>query len=238
MALSKSDIERHYFDQFCKLYPLPACSLVYGDQPDVIAHGNRKIGIEITNFFVQSGALSASEQRQVPLREKAVSDAHSFYLATGGKPVEFTFSFDKRRPLTAARAQTFSLDLAVFARSQDNQQSGLITNQLFQDKLPEVSSIYINSHEYADAKWRIAQVHSVELMSIDALMTIIKEKETKAARYEVCDTYWLLIVVDGMNAAQEQEIRINGLQFNSDIFEKVFLFHTFGHIVQIDCRAG
>jgi hypothetical protein len=44
--------------------------------------------------------------------------------------------------------------------------------------------------------------------------------------------YWLLIVVDGIIAAQDQEIRIDNVNSSSQVFEKVFLFHTFGHIVE------
>ena len=67
MAKPSNDrIERHYFEKFRKIYPLPDGYIAYGDKPDVIVRGSRKLGIEITNFYVLSGNLLKSEQRQAP----------------------------------------------------------------------------------------------------------------------------------------------------------------------------
>jgi hypothetical protein len=46
-------------------------------------------------------------------------------------------------------------------------------------------------------------------MSEVALEAIVREKEAKAAEYNPCDAYWLLVVVDWIDPAQEQEIRID-----------------------------
>lgn len=234
---SNDKIERHYFERFCKLYGLSDDSVMYGDKPDVIVHGTRKIGIEIRNFFVQSGKLPGSEQRQWPLRDTVVKDAHKLYLAGGGKRDELTFGFDKNNPIIPARMKALSKDLAAFVGSHDDQSSGEICRYLFRDTMPELWSIYLNAHEYIDAEWRVTQVHTFGLMSKDDLKAIVKEKESKAAQYEACDAYWLLLVVDGIDAAQEQEIRINDLAVGSSVFEKIIVFHTFGHFVEIATAA-
>jgi hypothetical protein len=71
-------------------------------------------------------------------------------------------------------------------------------------------------------------------MSIKRLTEIIAEKEAKAKQYVVCDAYWLLIIVEFMDAAQEQEIRIDGLTVKSDVFQKIIVFKpNFEHIVEI-----
>ena len=75
--------------------------------------------------------------------------------------------------------------------------------------IPEVSFIYFNAQEYVDAKWCAGGVHTVGLMSEAALEAIVQEKEAKAAEYNPCDAYWLLVVVDWIDPAQEQEIRID-----------------------------
>jgi hypothetical protein len=48
---SNQEIERYYFDLFRSVYPLPEGQIKYGDKPDVIIEGQRKIGIEVTNLF-------------------------------------------------------------------------------------------------------------------------------------------------------------------------------------------
>ena len=66
-------------------------------------------------------------------------------------------------------------------------------------------------------------------------MEIIREKETKAQQYSSCDAYWLLIVVDFIDAAQEQEIRLDGgVVIASDVFEKILIYKPdFEHIVEV-----
>ena len=83
--LSNQEIEKHYFEMFRKDYPLPPGSIMYGDAPDVILEGVKKIGIEITNFYIEDGSLSESEQSQKKLREKVVSTAQRMYLAEAGR---------------------------------------------------------------------------------------------------------------------------------------------------------
>lgn len=234
MAKPANDkIERHYFEQFRKVCSLLDGCVTHGDKPDVIVHGTRKIGIEITNLYVQAGSLLQSDQRQRPLREAVVRQAHMRYLAGGGKRIELTFNFDRSNPIVPARLKELSGALADLAQSHQNAPSGELNRYLFRGVVAEIASIYLNAREYADAKWRIMQAHRVGLTCKDDLEAIVREKESKAADYKACDAFWLLIVVDGMNPAQEQEIRIDNPHVHSDVFERIFLYHTFGHVVAV-----
>jgi len=162
-----------------------------------------------------------------------VADAHRLYLADGGKCVGFTFGFDKSNPIFPDRIKAISKDLAAVALAHDDESSGEIDSYVFRDAMPELISIYRGEKEYASPKWRIAQVHRFGRMSKDDLEAIVREKDSKASQYEACDAYWLLVVVDGFDAAQEQEIRVDGLCVSSSKFEKIIVFHTFGHFVEI-----
>jgi len=234
---SNSESEKHYFKQFSEVYRLPRGTIVHGDKPDVIVYGPKKIGIEIRNFFVKPGEELSSEQRQRPLRDEVVANAQMRYLASGGKGVEFTFGFNKNNPVRRSKIKRLSSIIATFARSHDGENSGELGADLYRDTIPELEFIYFNAREYADAKWRVAQVYRIAHMSKDSLESIVREKESKAAEYEVCDTYWLLVIVDGMDAAQEQEIRIDDFHVGSSVFEKVVIFHTFGHFLEIATAA-
>jgi hypothetical protein len=90
-----------------------------------------------------------------------------------------------------------------------------------------------------DAKWGIAQVHSHGLMSVARLAEIVREKEKKARQYRPCDAYWLLVVVNWMDPAQEQEIRVDGLSIHSDVFERVIIYKPhFEHVVDVLAIKG
>jgi len=70
-------------------------------------------------------------------------------------------------------------------------------------------------------------------MSETDLEGIVREKEAKSVQYERRDAYWLLVVVDAMNAAQEQEILIENSHIASDVFERIIVYKPlFEHIVE------
>ena len=72
-------------------------------------------------------------------------------------------------------------------------------------------------------------------MSTQGLRRIIEEKEEKSKEYRKCDAYWLLVVVDFMDRAQDQEIHIDNFEKpSSDIFEKIIVYKTvFEHVLEI-----
>ncbi|MGD1091349.1 MAG: hypothetical protein ABSB35_05065 [Bryobacteraceae bacterium] len=83
-------------------------------------------------------------------------------------------------------------------------------------------------------KWTVCQGHDFGPMSISRLVEIVKEKQAKARSYAACDAYWLLIVVDFIDSAQEQEIRVDGITIESETFEKIIIYKPyFEHIVDI-----
>jgi hypothetical protein len=94
--------------------------------------------------------------------------------------------------------------------------------------IPELSFVYLN------AKWRIVQVHDVPIISRNRLIDIIRTKEQRAKKYENCDEYWLLVVVDSVNPAQDQEIRAENFEIiQTNVFEKVIVYKPFfNHILE------
>jgi hypothetical protein len=86
----------------------------------------------------------------------------------------------------------------------------------------------LNAKEYGDPKWRVVQCYSGQLMSMEKLRAIVSAKEDQSKRYKPCDAYWLIIVVDFIDPAQDQEIRINGFKkITSTVFEKVMVYKTY-----------
>lgn len=77
------------------------------------------------------------------------------------------------------------------------------------------------------------------MMSLERLKKIVKEKEGKSQDYRRCDSYWLLVVVEFIDPAQDQEIRIDGLDtLRSEVFGKVLIYRTaFGHVLDTNTAA-
>ncbi len=71
-------------------------------------------------------------------------------------------------------------------------------------------------------------------MSVEKLRAIVKDKEDQSGGYQHCDAYWLIVVVDFIDRAQDQEIQIDNFEkIASTVFEKVIVYKThFGHVLE------
>lgn len=200
---SNREIEQYYFDQFRAHFPLPAGEVEYGDKPDVVIHGERKLGIEIANLYLTDGVDPNSEQVQRKRREAAVRDAQKRHSLAGGRKIELTVSFDPARPIT--NTQEVAGSLATVAHSIENLPAGVLSRQHFA-QVSHLNFVYHNPTEYPDALWRVSQVFSVSGLSVDRVAQLVATKEQRLADYKQCDAYWLLLVVDFIDRAQDQGI--------------------------------
>lgn len=226
---SNQKIERHYFELFRRIYPLPNGQVHYGDKPDVIINGQRRVGIEVTNFFLERGEFLESEQKQRRIREDVLKKAQRRYMDGGGR-YEISFSFNKEQPIQ--RGKKFIQKIVEVIHRLETSRTGGISKCFLED-IPELSFIYINPNLYSDPKWRNIQVYFGQTMSVTRLREIVREKENKAKNYSKCDAYWLLVVVDAIDSAQDQEIQIEGVELKSDVYEKIIVYKTaFEHVLE------
>ncbi len=229
--ISNQDIERYYFEKFFKDYPLPSGTIIYGDSPDVIVEGENRIGVEITNFFLKKGSLPESEQVQSKLREKVASEAQRIYQTENRKKIEISFGFDEANPIREQKKLVRKL--VDLAKQIEKWETGEIRKVFFQE-IPELSSVYLNAKEYKDAKWQVYQVYGTPRISRDRLVDIVRDKEVRAKKYKKCDTYWLLVIVESFDRAQEQTIPSNGFEkIQTKVFEKVIIYDSnFGDVLE------
>ncbi len=228
---SNKEIEHYYFEMFRRDYQLPEGTVIYPDKPDVIIEGKRNIGIEITNFYHERGALPESEQAQRKARKRVISEAQKAYLANGGKKIELSFSFDPESPILNRRILVNKI--VTLAKTIEEFTTGSIRKDSFK-YIPELSFVYLNVEEYEDPQWRMIPCCANPLMSLEELCAIVNAKEVKSKHYRHCEAYWLVIVVDSLDTAQNQEIQIDGFaKIDSAVFEKVIVYKTyFGHVLE------
>jgi hypothetical protein len=232
---SQQEAEKYYFDLFRQASGLVAIP-DYGDKPDVILHLDRKIGVEITNLYVRPGSDDASEQRQRERRTKVVAAAQSHYRQMGGRDFELTIQFNAKSPIRSRRMAALTTELADLASRIERHSTGPIDPEVFATS-PELLTVYLNAREYPDPRWPIAQVYTLDFISPQTLTDILREKEAKALEYQPCDAYWLLIIVDWVDRAQDQEITVNVPMLTSQIFERVILYKPdFNEIVDACSR--
>ncbi len=228
---SNTEIEQHYFEMFSKDYQLPYGPITHKDKPDFMIQGKKKIGIEMRRFYFEDGKLQESEQRQRDLCKGIVSDAQLTYQERNKEKIELTIGFDKGNPVRAPKDTVQKL--VALAEKIKGKNIGQIGKRIF-ESIPEISFVYLNTIEYPDPKWRVVQVYNGSILSRDGLIKIVKDKEKSSKQYEPCDSLWLLVIVDFMDRAQDQEIQIDDFRkIESTVFEKIIVYKTlFGHILE------
>jgi hypothetical protein len=239
MSERKRTAERAYFEGFRRTHCEPEGDVTFGDRPDVTVRGKRTIGVEITRLYLRPGSDPASEQRQRPLRDAVVSQAHRLFTARGGPPIEWTIGF-RAGSLAAGRTKKVAEALADFAlhyerdiaAGVEEDISQEVWRELYETALPEVSFLWVSRAKPAEPLWRVMQNYGVDLMSPEAVQAVVDQKEVEAEGYAACDALWLLIVVEAMDAAQDQEIRLDSLAVRSSVYERVIVYSTFGHVVE------
>jgi hypothetical protein len=229
--ISNPEIEKYYFEEFKNIYPLPSGNVIYTDSPDIIIDGPRKIGVEVTNFYLEKGYSKRSEQAQRRLREKVISSAQQDYQNGNGKKIKISFSFNITHPIQ--KKKKLIKKLVELARKIEKRNSGEVDMAVY-SHIPELSFVYINANEDIDNRWGVSQVYGGQVMSRERLIEIVRAKEKQAIKYKKCDTYWLLVVVDSIDRAQDQEIRFDGFnKIHTEIFEKIFIYRTiWDHILE------
>ena len=124
--------------------------------------------------------------------------------------------------------------LAAIATEVEDSPSGQVNPTLFA-QVPELRFVYHNRKECPDAKWRSVQCYSVPSLSLGRLRDLISDKTKKLSAYQPCDVYWLLLVVDFMDSAQDQGLHWPpGEALSSSPFERVLLYKPqFAEVLQV-----
>ena len=224
-------IERHYFEQFRKHFPVPDGQVVYADKPDVRVHGDRTLGVEIVRLYLTDGGNPESEQRQSALRSEVLAKAQALHDKLGEKKIELHVDFDPATPITDVPSA--AQRLAQLARQIQHEPTTLSGHST--EIKHGLRFVYHNAVEYLDAKWQNIQSYSVNAVDPDRLRVVVDEKVAKAKQYKICDELWLLIVVDFMDRAQDQDLTLPaGLKLSAAPFNRVLLYKPqFRQVVEV-----
>jgi hypothetical protein len=235
--IGKSGRERYYFEKFRLQASLPDGQITFGDKPDVIITGAKTLGIDLTHFYLEEGENPASEQVQRGFRADVLAQAERIYKNEYGGTAGVTLGFDKAIPIKKSRKEKSALArrISEMIRTFPCTETGEVYRYKFRTIVPELTSLYLHSGPYDDGKWRLQQLYYGSLMSRDRLAAIIKNKADKVKNYKPCDEYWLLIVVEFIDSAQDQEIRLDNLELiDCGVFKKVVIYKTgFEHVIEL-----
>lgn len=219
------------FQSFLNDFSVPSGTIERSDKPDVLIHGDKMLGIELTSLYLVDGQDASSEQRQTKPRDRAVTRAQEIHTSAGGRPIELAIGFNPRIPITEVEA--LARNLAEVAAYVQRGGRGRIDEATY-DHLCCINFMY-SSGECANPRWRVQQGYSVPALRVDRVREVVAEKIQKAKEYQLCDAYWLVISVDFWDPAQDQEIEWPVGEFlDCGPFERVFLHKpAYRHVTQI-----
>lgn len=222
--------ERSVFEKFRKAYDLPDGEPEFTDRPDVILRGAKTIGVEIALLHVGNGADPTGPQVQHARRQQVLEQAQKVHRASGGKQTDLWVDFNPEYPIK--KVQPLAQKLARIRTKLDDLPSGKVDRTLF-EHVPELSDLYHNAKEYADAKWRLLRCVDVPPLNLENLRALVSKKSKKLRDYQRCDVYWLLVVVDTMNPTQDQDFQWPaGEVLETSTFDRILLYnHPFGEVI-------
>ncbi|WP_428718710.1 hypothetical protein [Undibacterium curvum] len=199
---SQSQLERAYYEDFELYCPIaPKGEVTFSDKPDIVVKGANKIGIEIANIYLKDGKDLSSEQIQSKLRFNVIQQAKSLYLTGMHPSYAFFFDFDPNVPITNTEELSKRVYQRVLKHIQEQHDDFSNTGL---DDCPELRYISNSGTEKSDAKWDLIQCYDVPDLSTQRVREIVAAKASKVARYQSCDRYWLLLVIELWDPAQDQ----------------------------------
>lgn len=158
-------LEQKYFEQFAQHYPIPCGAIEYSDKPDILIHGDIKLGIEIAHLYKVDGKNTKCEQKQIIMRREVIAQAEQLYLSSGGRKIEISIDFDPQHPIMRNNITKIAKGLAVIAQEISSEHEGYSSYKAF-ELIPELRFIYHDGKEYRNSNWRHQQSFDVPTLSI------------------------------------------------------------------------
>ncbi len=175
----------------------------------------------MTDFYPEDGNRLKSKQKQKDLREKALSKAQGKFF---GK-ADLHFDFNETQPITPKRIEPLAKDIAGLGNdiAENFMDKGIVHPYLY-SHIPEVRFVYKGPYKCVRGDLKLQQVYSQESLKGERISQIVKKKEEIAKNYKSCDEYWLLIIMDFFDPAQDHEVPDDLEPIQSNIFERVIFW--------------
>lgn len=245
----KEKMEMDYFNRFMKVFShVPKGHIEKSEEPDVKIYdetGRCVLGVEITNLYLKHGSDRTSEQQQVVFREQLIFAAQEMYEKRGLPKYQLLFDFDPDFPVFWYRSDAKNQSLVK--RLIDCIEDFLIVVKPEKgyrkpfDSFPELSFLHVfRKPENEKMLWEIQQSYDIPRLHPEIITRAIHEKTRRLEHYQDCDQYWLLIVIDSWEPAQDQDIpRSFSMSVEQTPFEKIFVYKIFtGEVLEIQQKIS
>jgi hypothetical protein len=237
MAVSKKQKERVYLDSFRYFCPdLQSGDVSDDESPDfVVDTGQYRIGVEITEIFVEPGHNPKSRQAIAAARHRVTTAAENLAIELGTPPASVTLFFNWTRPLLRKFEPKIAEAVASVVHDNMPSEGQSIELECRHDSVQptEVDLILVNRAHATNKHWSWTEASRVERNAIPYVENAIFKKGDVYRRcLEKCDQCWLLIIAPSPNAAGGIRADDASLAHSyQSPFHRTYLFDdAFGHL--------
>ena len=223
--------EKLLFSQFKKLYSdFPECSEIHDDKPDFILDtATRKIGIEITEIFIDNPALTGSQIKEdQSFRNKFGNEVLAKLEGNLTEKLEFSISFSRNYK---AKGRKLDQDCSTISNVIKTRLSvlhkGDISTIMQEGQLPagvKKINLFYGLSDNVDSRYMESDGGAVPNLEGATLENVIKGKEKLLSQFEPCDDFWLLIKEGDFYAGSFNDVSLKGTICSS--FDKIFLLRS------------
>lgn len=225
---SQRVLERAYYNNFIQHCPLaPKGNVEYSDKPDVLVRNTDLLGIEIANIYHNHGKEVSSEQIQSRRRSSVIKKAHALYQSSENPQFEFWLDFDPSFPITDINEVAHRVNACALQAIKQNDEYSAFKGF---SECPELRFLYHDGNEYKNPNWKSIQSYHIPPLNPQRVIDIVISKDQKVKNYRKCDRYWLLLIVDFWDPAQDQNlIWASDTRIGATSFDRIIIFKPATH---------
>ncbi len=170
---------------------LPWAPPIKDETPDFFCfHGNRKFGVEITEFHIVSPAPRTN-------RSKVIDEAQKLYISWGGTPIDVTVFFHDSAVFRPHEVLGQAEQLATFLL-EEAPNAGYVRENYLTNTPDSVSAVSIRRTKYSTTCWYSGSElgFCVDAVESDIQKRLDAKRKSLAVARQRCDELWLVIVCD------------------------------------------
>ncbi|MDB5159665.1 MAG: hypothetical protein JWR50_4372 [Mucilaginibacter sp.] len=229
--------EQFYLEKFKKSHRhFPQGEVSEHESPDfLVDDGKKKVGIEVTGFYRESGSESSPLQKRKKIRQKVIDRAQILFNSKGLASRWVTVHFGLYFHCKKSEVEHIAKKLADLAASPFPTEVDQMIWNNDETTLKDIDCLVVRNVEMPESHWSAPMGTFVPNIEPQQIQQILDIKSKLCEKYrKSCDELWLIIVMDRFEASSFASItQESRLHYYSHLFDSAYLF-LYEHSVNQD----
>ena len=248
MTASQKEREQWALDRFLALLKGPAPDPIEpNEEPDfVLTFGSRRVGIEMTDLYLNQPRAGRPRQEQESLRWRVVKTAEQLYADRGLPPVHVSVHFNTEAVLEKTAVRRLATQMVDWAAARIpragasfEEECDWVNRAYFPEQL---HALRVYRHDWMSSpRFSAPDADYVPDLTVDDVRRTLKRKNARRHAYlRKCDEVWLVVNLNADRLSMTFEIGDAITQTAYDTpFARVFLLeHMTQHLSELNRAHG